>query len=106
MLAGVRLDDVITEGDILGLLWQQRELNFAPGDEQIYSNSGYTLLGLIVKRVSGQSLAAFAQARIFGPLGMAHTRWLPLRRAVVQQRRRHEPDDDGGRPAALAAQLR
>ena len=74
-LAGLRLDDVITEGDILGLLYQQQQLNFIPGDEELYSNSGYTLLGQIVKRVSGQSLAAFTQARIFGPLGMANTRF-------------------------------
>jgi len=73
MLAGLRLDDVITEGDILGLLWRQRALNFAPGEEELYSNSGYTLLALIVKRVSGQSLNAFAQQRIFQPLGMTST---------------------------------
>lgn len=72
-LAGMRLDDVVTEGDILGLLWQQRALNFPPGDEELYSNSGYTLLGLIVKRVSGQSLDSFAQQRIFKPLGMTST---------------------------------
>ena len=72
MLAGLRLDDVITESDILGLLWQQRALNFTPGDEELYSNSGYTLLALIVKRVSGQSLDAFAQQRIFKPLDLAH----------------------------------
>ena len=72
-LAGLRLDDGITEADILGLLWQQRQLNFAPGEEELYSNSGYTLLGLIVKRVSGQPLATFAQERIFGPLGMKNT---------------------------------
>ncbi|HSI47355.1 MAG TPA: serine hydrolase domain-containing protein, partial [Ideonella sp.] len=58
-LAGLRLDDGITENDILGLLWQQKELNFPPGEELLYSNSGYSLLGLIVRRVSGQSLAAF-----------------------------------------------
>jgi len=38
-LAGLRMDDGITEGDILGLLWQQRQLNFAPGEEELYSNS-------------------------------------------------------------------
>lgn len=73
MLAGLRLDDVITEGDITGLLWQQKQLNFMPGEEELYSNSGYTLLGLIVKRVSGQSLNAFARERMFGPLGMKDT---------------------------------
>ena len=74
-LAGLRLDDGITENDILGLLWQQKQLNFQPGDEDLYSNSGYMLLGLIVRRVSGQSLAAFAQERIFTPLGMKSTRF-------------------------------
>lgn len=72
-LAGLRLDDVITEGDILGLLWQQRQLNFGPGEEELYSNSGYSLLGLIVRRVSGLPLPVFAKGRIFGPLGMKDT---------------------------------
>jgi CubicO group peptidase (beta-lactamase class C family) len=72
-LAGLRLDDVITDGDVLGVLFQQKQLNFAPGEEELYSNSGYTLLALVVQRVSGQSLAAFAQDRIFAPLGMKDT---------------------------------
>jgi len=72
-MAGWRLEDVITEKDILRLVWRQRELNFAPGDKQLYSNTGYTLLGVIVKRVSGQSLREYAQEHIFKPLGMQHT---------------------------------
>lgn len=72
-LAGLRLDDGITDNDIMGLLAQQKQLNFQPGEEDLYSNSGYFLLGLVVRRVSGQSLAAFAQERIFGPLGMKNT---------------------------------
>lgn len=86
MLAGLRLDDGITEGDILGLLWQQRALNFTPGDEELYSNSGYTLLALIVKRVSGQSLDAFAQQRIFKPLGMTSTHFHDSYGALVKGR--------------------
>jgi CubicO group peptidase (beta-lactamase class C family) len=73
-LAGLRLDDVITEGDILGLLFDQRDLNFLPGEEELYSNSGYTLLALIVQRVAGQPFAQFAEQRIFLPLGMSNTR--------------------------------
>lgn len=74
-LAGLRLDDHLTQGDVLALLGQQRELNFEPGSEELYSNSGYTLLGLVVQRVSGQSLADFARERIFLPLGMTGTRF-------------------------------
>jgi CubicO group peptidase (beta-lactamase class C family) len=72
-LAGWRLDDVITEQDILDLVWRQKELNFAPGEEHMYSNTGYTLLGVIAKRVSGKTLREFTDERIFKPLGMSHT---------------------------------
>ena len=51
--AGWRADDLITEGDILGVLARQKGLNFTPGDEWLYSNTGYTLLSVIVRRVSG-----------------------------------------------------
>jgi CubicO group peptidase (beta-lactamase class C family) len=72
-LAGWRLDDVITQDDALGMIHRQRALNFAPGQEHLYSNTGYMLLAQIVRRVSGKSLAAFARERIFAPLGMQHT---------------------------------
>jgi CubicO group peptidase (beta-lactamase class C family) len=58
---------------LVSLLTRQRQLNFPPGSEYQYSNAGYLLLADIVERVSGQSLRAFAQANIFGPLGMSQT---------------------------------
>jgi len=73
LLAGLRMDDHIGEGDIQSLLFQQRALNFMPGDEELYCNSGYTLLALVVQRVSGQRFAAFMKQRVFDPLGMQHT---------------------------------
>src|SRR5262245_32446755 len=84
-MAGWRLDDVITEKDILRLVWRQRELNFAPGDKQLYSNTGYTLLGVIVKRVSGQSLREYTQEHIFKPLGMQHTHFHDEYGELVQE---------------------
>ena len=85
-LAGWRLEDVITEADILNLLWRQRELNFPPGQEELYSNTGYTLLGVIVKRVSGKSLREFAAERIFQPLKMQNTRFQDDYGFVVKNR--------------------
>ncbi len=72
-LSGVRGDDVITQQHILKAVARQRELNFAPGDEHLYCNTGYTLLAEIVTKVSGQSFVDFTRDRIFGPLGMAST---------------------------------
>jgi CubicO group peptidase (beta-lactamase class C family) len=66
-------EDRITETDVLDIVARQTALNFKPGTESLYSNTGYTLLAVIVKRASGQSLRDFAAARLFQPLGMAHT---------------------------------
>jgi CubicO group peptidase (beta-lactamase class C family) len=64
-----------TIAEILALVARMRELNFEPGEEFLYCNTGYTLLGVIVARVSGKSLDAFCRERLFGPLGMTRTRW-------------------------------
>jgi CubicO group peptidase (beta-lactamase class C family) len=66
-------EDRITESDVLEIVGRQRKLNFVPGTEYLYSNTGYTLAGTILKRVSGKSLREFADERIFRPLGMTHT---------------------------------
>src|SRR5215471_17800319 len=52
---------------------RQKDLNFPPGSKHMYSNTGYTLLAQVVKRVSGQSFREFTTSRIFEPLGMKST---------------------------------
>jgi len=69
-LAGMPAHDVYHLEDLVALIARQRELNFTPGDRQLYSNSGYILLAVAAERVSGQPLGAFLRERIFGPLGM------------------------------------
>lgn len=59
----------------LDLVEHQKMLNFPPGSEYLYSNTGYALAGLIVQRVSGKSLDEFTRERLFQPLGMRHTEW-------------------------------
>jgi CubicO group peptidase (beta-lactamase class C family) len=66
---------VHTLDEILELVGMMKELNFRPGDEFLYCNTGYTLLGIVVARVSGKSLDAFCQERLFKPLGMSRTQW-------------------------------
>lgn len=63
----------ITEADVMEIVPRQKALNFTPGAEYLYSNTGFTLLGVLVKRVTGQSLRNFADERIFKPLGMTNT---------------------------------
>jgi len=73
-LAGWRYSlDLITDDDVMSVMTRQKDLNFKPGDKHVYCNTGYTLMGLIVKRVSGMSLREFTTKNIFEPLGMTHT---------------------------------
>jgi CubicO group peptidase (beta-lactamase class C family) len=72
-ISGTRLDDVITQDQIIKILSKQQALNFKPGDKYSYSNSGFTMLAEIVKAVSGQTLRQFTDSAIFKPLGMTST---------------------------------
>lgn len=95
--AGWRLADITTEADVLEVLARHRSLNFTPGSEFLYSNTGYTLLAIIVRRVSGQSHREFAEARIFAPLGMRNTHIQEDHRAIVRGRTyAYEPQAGGG----------
>jgi CubicO group peptidase (beta-lactamase class C family) len=85
-MAGWRLDDVITQDHILKMVKHQKELNFNPGDEYLYCNTGYTLLTEIVEKVSGMSFREFTQSNIFEPLGMKHTHFHDDHEMVVKNR--------------------
>jgi CubicO group peptidase (beta-lactamase class C family) len=66
-------NDLITDDDVLTVLSHQKELNFPPGSEFMYSNTGFTLLAQVVARVSGQSFRDFTTSQLFQPLGMNQT---------------------------------
>lgn len=72
-LGGIQLDQASDDAQTLAILARQKQLNFAPGLRWEYSNTGYFLLAVIVERVAGEPLAAFAAKRIFAPLGMTST---------------------------------
>jgi CubicO group peptidase (beta-lactamase class C family) len=101
-LAGWRLDDVITQEQILRVLFRQKELNFVPGTRHLYSNGGYTLAAEIVARVSGKPFPDFCRERIFEPLGMTHTHFhLDLQRIVHDRAYSYSQDGSGYRAEPL-----
>ena len=61
------------EDDVVELIARQKALNFSPGERYLYSNSGYFMLAVIVKRASGKSLRQFADENIFKPLEMKNS---------------------------------
>jgi CubicO group peptidase (beta-lactamase class C family) len=70
-----RGDRVVSQALAFDVITHQKGIDFKPGAEYSYSNSGFTLLATIVERVSGQSLPTFTALRFFKPLGMTHTTW-------------------------------
>lgn len=66
---------IYTNDIALKYIIRQPDLNYLPGDEYLYSNSNYTLMTILLERVSGQSLAEFTAEHFFKPLGMKQTSW-------------------------------
>ena len=96
-LAGMKTENWTTQADAVRLAARQRRANFVAGEEWLYSNTGYLLLGEIVRRVSGKSLGEFAAERLFTPLGMTHTFFLEDHTQVVPGRATgYAPREGGG----------
>ncbi|HEX8150466.1 MAG TPA: serine hydrolase domain-containing protein [Pyrinomonadaceae bacterium] len=84
--SGLGVNNAYSPKAILNMLARQKNLSYKPGSKFQYNNSGYFLLGVIVERVSGKSLRAFAEENIFKPLGMQHTLFYDNRFEVIKNR--------------------
>jgi CubicO group peptidase (beta-lactamase class C family) len=73
MLSGTPLDGLIKQGAIVAMAARQKGLNFEPGTDYHYSNTGYSLLAEIVRRTSGKTFAQYLDEAVFAPLGMRDT---------------------------------
>jgi CubicO group peptidase (beta-lactamase class C family) len=96
-MAGYRSGDVVTQKDVLEMVRRQKELNFKPGDEHLYSNTGYDLLPYVVERAAGKPFREYARESLLGPLGMADTRYGDDRTEVMPRRAfAYSPKEGGG----------
>src|SRR5688500_7054409 len=71
---------------VLDIVSRQKALNFAPGTEWSYSNTGFNLAAIIVDRLSGMPFAEFSKRRIFEPLGMTRTSWRDDHQRIIKGR--------------------
>ncbi len=78
------LEDLITVQHGLNFVKRMTALNFPPGDQFMYSNTGFMLLAEIVARVSGKTFAEFTRERIFIPLGMTNTLFKDSNHLIVK----------------------
>jgi hypothetical protein len=68
------------------MMFRQKELNFTPGSEHLYSNGGYTLAAEIASRVAGKPFPEVCEERIFKPLGMRSTHMHDDHKRIVPNR--------------------
>jgi CubicO group peptidase (beta-lactamase class C family) len=85
-LSGGSMIDDIPEEEIFAMICRQQGLNFIPGEDYAYSNTCYFLMSIIIERVSGQGLRAFAEERIFRPLGMNNSQFNDDNRRIMKNR--------------------
>jgi hypothetical protein len=82
--------------DAMSMILRQRTLNFVPGTEWSYSNSGYVLLPEIVTRTSGMKFSEFLHERVLDPIGMKHSRYIDDPDVVIRNRAlAYEPQSGG-----------
>lgn len=81
-----RLSLGVTNNDVLGLLIDENELLFSPGEKFDYSNSNYVLLAMIIERLSGLSYGDFIKQNIFLPLGMKNAYIFDEKQPIIPER--------------------
>jgi CubicO group peptidase (beta-lactamase class C family) len=72
-LAGWRRGDLETNDDVYRIIKNQKELNFKPDEEFLYSNTGYILLAKIIENISQLKFDQWMKQNVFKPLGMKNT---------------------------------
>ncbi len=86
VIAGVEMDDVISFKHILKMARHQKTLNFEPGSEFLYSNTGYNLLAEIVETVTGDSFREWTDTHIFKPLNMTNSHFHDDHEMILKNR--------------------
>lgn len=84
--AGWRWDEPFTFGDIIRLVYHQKDLDFEPGERYSYSNTGYNLLALLVEKVSGKPFDQWTEEFIFKPLHMRDSRFQTNSTGLIKNR--------------------
>lgn len=96
-LSGWRPDDVITQEHLMNMSIRQTTTNFPVGEQFLYSNTGYTFMAEIIKKVSGISFREYTKKNIFEPLGMEDTHFHDDNDEIVKNRAYSYKLDSEGR---------
>jgi CubicO group peptidase (beta-lactamase class C family) len=76
-------------------IFKNKSLEFKPGEQFKYSNSGYFLLGLVIEKVSGKTYEKFVKDRIFEPLGMKNSYYDDFSRIISNRAAGYQKTKNG-----------
>lgn len=83
---GLNYLDEISMEKVYALIKEEPGLEFSPGEEFSYSNSGYLILSMIIEKISGETLGTFIDKRIFQPLKMKDSRFVDNSEQIIKRR--------------------
>lgn len=75
LISGWHLEDLFSEKQIMTVISDQSSLNFDPGQDYSYSNSGYILLAKILEMVTDQKFSDWTKENLFDPLDMSDSQF-------------------------------
>ena len=83
LFAGHSARHPVAQSSLVELFRRGRGLLFQPGEQCSYSNTNYSLLAMVLERLTGASLRDFLRREFFAPFGMTRTDLVPDAREVV-----------------------
>jgi CubicO group peptidase (beta-lactamase class C family) len=96
LFGGLDSSHALDRDQAMRLYCSASRLMFRPGDDWTYSNTNYSLLSLVIERISGLSLAKFMQRELFEPLGMSRSQLTPWMGECIEGKARgYETGPDG-----------
>ncbi len=75
--------------------FKNQPMDFAPSTAYLYNNSGYSLLGAIIEKVSGKTYEEYIQEEIFTPLGMTHSYYGSFTKIIPNRVMGYHVTEDG-----------
>lgn len=75
LLADIGLDNTATAEQVMDIVSRQQRLNFNPGSQHIYNNTGYFLMSVLTHNLTGMTLREYSDKHFFRPMGMSETHW-------------------------------
>ena len=98
-LSGPANDAPLSDAQVVELIERQKALNFTPGAEFLYSNSGYFLLAMLMRPATHGMLPQLAASGVFEPLGLNRTLFYTNRFALLPKRATGYSPGSGPGPA-------